>query len=363
MAGKFRYHVVYDEGFVNYVGSNVSTDKFFELEPQQVMEQGNRQTVTWELNDLPLTKKFIQAYKDKMYAVVFDENVRHHYNKWRMIADIYKGLTKVDVLRSREEMNNTIEYLNTEFRENIWFDIPRELKLNTEDIYDKREKNLNELHDLFETRMIEMDSKVDRNEFDMEHYGTLWDKLQSINLLVHYNERLGAEVDIEHLDTAEPEYFTSLKFDVPKRTCIPLQDEDYEHFTMVRPTGALTLDFGTVGKDLFTCSVTDDPELVYKGMISQQWELNPWVQYDWNSCTEEEWHTDQMNLYNAWLEENNIADYLDLSEAKYTPGRHQLGECISHNFKKPRNFIDEIINRTPRIVGFFITDENNNSIL
>ena len=34
------------------------------------------------------------------------------------------------------------------------------------------------------------------------------------------------------------------------------------------------LDFGTVGKDLLTCSVTDDIELVHKNMVSQQIELN-----------------------------------------------------------------------------------------
>lgn len=363
MADRYRYHVVYDEGWVNYTGSNVSTDKFFELEPQEVMEQGNRQTVTWELNDLPLTKKFIKAYKDKMYAIMWDEVVRHNFNRWRMIADIYKGLTTVDVMSSRIEMNNIIEWLNTDFRDQIWFDIPAELKLNTEDLFDKRDKNLNELHDIFETRMIEMDSKVARDEFNMDNYQILWEKLQSINLLVHYNERLGNEGSIEDIDTADPSYFTSLKFDVPQRTCIPLVGEDYKHFTGERPAGALTLDFGTVGKDLFTCSVTNDPELVYKGMISQQWELNPWVQYDWCSCTHEEWYTDQMALYDQFIQENNIGDHLDLSDPKYTPGRHQLGECISHNFKKPANFITEIIEKTPKIVAFFITDENNNSIL
>lgn len=360
---KYRYHVVYEPGFVNYTGSNVSTDFYWHLEPEKIMEVDQRQTVTWELNDLPLTKKFVETYKNKIHAIAYDQFVRRRKGSWRMVSDIYKGLTTTDVLNSRVEMNNIIEYLNTDFRENIWFDIPVELKLNETDIYDKREKNLNELHDIFETRMVEMESMNTRGEISQDIQNILWDKLQSINLLVHYNERLGVDQTIENLDSSDPSYFTSLKCDSPKRTETLLLPEDYEHFTMVRSSNALTLDFGTVGKDLFTCSVTDDEELIYKGMISQQWELNPGVQYDFTSCSHDEWHVDQMEIYNKWLVDKKIGDYLDLSDPKYTPGRHQLGECISHNFTCSADFIKEIIDTTPKIHAFFITDENNNSIL
>jgi hypothetical protein len=364
MANKYFYHVVYEPGFVNYAGSNTDETFYWELEPEKILEVPNRTTVTFELNDLPLTKKFIQAYKEKMYAVTYDQLVRGRKSSWRMIYDVYKGLTTKDVLASRTEMNCIIEWLNTDFQDKIWFTIPSELKLNEIDIHDKRENNLNELHDHFETRMVELESKVAKGEIEDESiHKILWDKLQSINLLVHYNERLGNEYNIEELDKQDPTYFTSLKFDVPERTEWKLQPEDYEHFTMVRSSNALTLDFGTVGKDLFTCSVTEDQELVYKNMISQQWELNPWVQYDFTACTKEEWETDQMLIYNKWLEENKIGDYLDLSDPKYTPGRHQLGECISHNFTCGKDFIDQVITDTPRIYGFFITDENNKSIL
>lgn len=360
---KYRYNVVYEPGFVNYTGSNVNEDFYWHLEPEKIMEVPNRQTVTWELNDLPLTQKFVQCYKNKIHSICYDQMVRRRKKSWRMIADIYKGLTKKDVMASREEMNNIIEFLNTDFQEHIWFTIPTELKLNTDDIYDKRDKNLNELHDHFETRMVELESKIQRGDIDEERAEQLWNKLQSINLLVHYNERLGQENNIDNLDSADPSYFTSLKCDSPSRTEWLLQPEDYEHFTMVRSSNALTLDFGTVGKDLFTCSVTNDQELVYKNMISQQWELNPGVQYDFTSCSESEWHEDQMSLYNKWLEEYKIGDYLDLSDPKYTPGRHQLGECISHNFTCSGDFIRDIIDVTPKIHAFFITDENNNSIL
>ena len=153
-----------------------------------------------------------------------------------------------------------------------------------------------------------------------------------------------------------------LVFDVPKEEDFLLEPDDYKYFTLARPKGALTLDFGTVGKDLFTCSVTDDIELVHKNMISQQFELNPWVQFDWFPCSEKEWD-DQMVLYNGWIEENNVADYLDLSQPKFNPGRHQLGHCISHDFSHPEEFVDKIISQTPKINSFFITDDDNQSIL
>lgn len=360
---KYRYHVVYEPGFVNYTGSNVNEDFYWHLEPEKIMEVDQRQTVTWELNDLPLTEKFVEVYKHKIHSIAFDQLVRKRKRSWRMISDIYKGLTTKDVLASRSEMNNIIEYLNTGLADQLWFSIPSELKLNIHDIYDKREKNLNELHDHFETRMVELESKMLHGEVDAHLHDILWEKLQSINLLVHYNERLGTENNIATMDSANPSYFTSLKCDVPDRTEHILLPEDYEHFTMVRSSNALTLDFGTVGKDLFTCSVTDDQELIYKGMISQQWELNPWVQYDFTSCTHDEWFGDQMEIYNKWLVDNKIGDYLDLANPKYTPGRHQLGECISHNFTCSGDFIDQIIDKTPKIHAFFITDEQNNSIL
>jgi hypothetical protein len=91
-------------------------------------------------------------------------------------------------------------------------------------------------------------------------------------------------------------------------------------------------------------------------MVSQQWELNPWVQYDWNECTEQEWE-DGKKLYWDWLKDNNVNEYYDLTHPKFTPGRHQLGKCISHNFTGPGDFVEQIINKTPKIKYFCITEE------
>ena len=352
-----RYHIVYEPGFVNYTGSNVGKDKFWLKDPTELLTQPNTNVVTWELNNLPLTLKFIDLYKERMTQVIRKHKLGYRDYNFNFIYDVYQSRNEKTILASRIEMNNIIDFLNN--YEHSWFTIPQELKLNEADIDDQRIKNLNELHDIFETEMEVLQSRLNEGSIEYEVSDLFWHKLQSINLIVHFNEKTFVQDDEADDRTT---YFTSLKFDVPKEEDFLLTPEDYKYFTLVRPEGSLTLDFGTVGKDLFTCSVTDDIELVHKDMVSQQFELNPWVQFDWFPCTEKEWD-DQMVLYNDWIEENNVADYLDLSQPKFNPGRHQLGHCISHDFSHPEEFVDAVISKTPKINSFFITDDDNQNIL
>jgi|TARA_R110001592_G_scaffold132997_3_gene347971 hypothetical protein len=352
-----KYHVVYEEGTVNYFGSNVSKHKFYNNDVDFLLNQPNTNIVTWELNDLELTKHFVDLHRQRMLSVI--EAGPHNYFEY--IYDVYRSLDEKSMLESRVEMNTIIDRINTNYNGYYWFTLPEELKLNTQDINDTRIKNLNELHDHFETRMAELNKQTSFSHEDRDRKEIVWNDLQAINLLVHFNERnVANDSNMANRQT----YFTSLKFEPPydtKQHAI-LVNEDYKDFTMVRGYGALTLDFGTVGKDLFTCSVTDDIELVHKNMVSQQTELNPWVQFDWFSCTEAEWQ-EQMELYNAWINENKVGDYLELANPMYTPGRHQLGECISHSFVHPEEFVQTIIKQTPKINSFFITDDNNKTIL
>ena len=66
---------------------------------------------------------------------------------------------------------------------------------------------------------------------------------------------------------------------------------------------------------------------------------------------------------NKWLEDNNVGDYINLSDPQYTPGRHILGECISHDINDPNDFIEQIINSTPKILATVLTDDENKTIL
>jgi hypothetical protein len=358
MSKKYYYHVVYGEGFVDYFGSNVDTEYYWNFTPNKLLNEEGTQVVSFELNDLPLTKKFVEAYKNKVWATTYDYKIRGNHKAFEMISDVYRSLTKDWILESRTEMNDTINLLNAHpVAKELGYSFPEELKLNDINLNDMRIPSLNRLHELFELHMEHLSEYILHNKMDPNTHDLLWNKLQSINLLVHYNEKLDQNIARpEDIETAPAAYFTSLKFSVNKKTEWLLEPEDYEHFTAVRPTGGLQLDFGTVGKDLWHCANTNDIELVKDKMVSQQWELNPWVQYDWNECTEAEWE-DGKKLYWDWVKDNNVADYYDITEPKFTPGRHQLGKCVSHNFTGPGDFVDQIISKTPSIKYFCITED------
>ena len=355
---KYYYHVVYGPGFVDYYGSNVTNEFYWHYTPNKLLNEQDTQVLTFELNDLPLTTKFIDAYKNKVWHATYDYKIRGNSGAFEMISDVYRGLTTDWVLESRTDMNKIINELNAHpSAQMLGYDFPVDLKLNDKDVTDMKIPSLNRLHELFETYMAHLSDYILHNKLDKNIHDYLWGKLQSVNLLVHYNEKLSLNIDKpENIETAPPAYFTSLKFSVNKKTEWLLTPDDYEHFTAVRPTGGLQLDFGTVGKDMWHCSNTDDVELVKQKMVSPQWELNPWVQFDWNECTKVEWE-DGKKKYWDWCKNNNVDDYYDLSEPRFTPGRHQLGECISHNFTGPADFVDQIIKETPRIKYFCITKE------
>ena len=52
-----------------------------------------------------------------------------------------------------------------------------------------------------------------------------------------------------------------------------------------------------------------------------------------------------------------------MSDPQYTPGRHILGECISHDINDPNDFIEQIISSTPKILATVLTDDENKTIL
>ena len=64
------------------------------------------------------------------------------------------------------------------------------LGYHTEDLNDMRIPSLNRLHELFEVHMEHLGEYILENKMEKATHELLWNKLQSINLLVHYNEKL-----------------------------------------------------------------------------------------------------------------------------------------------------------------------------
>lgn len=357
-----KFHVVYESGKIDYFGSNVDLWDFTCYKPSWLLSHPNIQVVTWQLNDLPLTLKWIETYKNKFNAIVSSRKTKNPF-KYKTVYDVYGHPTKERVLESYQVMNQKIDYINNhEVTKNR---ISEDLKLNETNLDIVEIDKLNRLHEDFETIMNDLTERRSKKliSIDENDWSNIWLALQSINLIVHYNEKFSPTSKIsDYLEKVEPFHFTALKWEEPPGTTVLLEDSDYKYFTLEETVDTLWLDFGTVGKDLFHCFCTNDVELIQNNMVSPQWELKPWVSYQWTERSKSDAEIFK-NQYVQWLNDNEAKKYLDITHPKYSPGRHPLGKCISHTFRDPADFINQIINKTPKIRCYILTDDYGNSIL
>ena len=367
-----RYHVIYKPGDVTYYTTNYSQAPVYEqvVDHEFMLNQPGSQVVTWELNDLPLTQKFMWNHKRTLQEYKTDTE-----SKLNIATDVYSNPIEDAILKSRTQMNIIIDKFNN--LEWGWFTIPESYKLDDVNINVVKIKELNALHDLFENNLPILSDKHQQGSLPEDvDYDEWYNNFQTINMMVHYNEKLFQYIDENNeacrqsLAKAHNHYFTSLKLNfkpskAPERYYnMEMLTEDYTYFTYQKPKGWLELDFGTVGKDLLSCSWTDDIELVQRNACSQQLYHHPWVAFGWIHFENDIHHRNNLDYqYNKWIEENEVAKYLDLNDAKYTPGRHMLGHCISHDFDNPKEFMDTIIKDTPKVYGVILTDDDNKSIL
>ena len=384
-----RYHVIYKKGiekpFYGTIWNDLpkhinNPDKLLKITTQSDNDWDYKNILTWQLNELPLTQKFIEVYKQiSSHSAQFerwggtknqnDERPpgyhwgvgRDDWFGYRMRLDIYKSNSVQGFLDSRTKMNELIDYL----------DIDPSLKLNDKDLYDIDIEVLNELHLIFEQELPKAHNRVSAKEITIKELQPIKNAWEAVNYIVHMNEKtqeFAENCPLERIDELLAEdyiYSTTLGVqyippgdEINKFREWDMVDEDYEHFTTGRNGQNLVLDFGTIGKDLYSCSLTNDVALAsQERLLSQQITYNPWASYDFTTTNKDK----TLDKYNKWIKDNN----LNYTEAKYTPGRHILSdELISHpNMKDPVTFYNNIIKRTPIIEGFVITDDNNKSIL
>ena len=324
------------------------------------MQHPGTKTITWKLNDLALTRKWIDTYKNKFNSLIATRKTKNPF-VYTTVIDLYTQPTEQLVLQSYRAMNSMIDVVNQS--PYIKNKINQRLKLNEDNLDQVEINKLNRLHEEFETIMSDITEHRAALGISSAEWKQLWLALQSINLIVHYNEKFTSGENIKnYIDKSEPFYFTALKWEEPPGSTVYLQPEDYADFTLEETPGTLWLDFGTVGKDLFHCFCTNDVELVQSNMVSAQWELKPWVSYHWTGRTSSDAKKFE-DEFNEWLTQINASDFLDCDDPKYTSGRHPLGECISHSFTDPQQFIDAIISTTPKIRCYFLTDDDGNNII
>ena len=385
-----RYHIIYKKGTVKpFYGTQWTkcptyindSNKLLEITTISDNDPDYKNIITWQLNDLPLTRKFIDFYKTinnhaKRFKPWGGEEIpgdlkppgfkigtgRQIWYSYRYRLELFKSNLVQDFLDSRVKMNELIDYLN----------IDPNLKLNTTSIFGEIDK-LNRLHEIFEKEVISSWRRFHRKEITKEQHNPINEAWEAVNYIVHMNEKTQALIpgqpdEIYNEILSETfQYATTLATEyIPPGELqrnfwnFPLHDEDYKHFTLKRTGQDLFLDYGTVGKDLVACYVTNDVELASEEeKLSQQITYNPWVMYEWQQ------NEIKLDEYNKWIKDNNIDKNVDLTQAKFTPGRHPLStECISHpHIKDPKSFYNEIIKITPILDGWCITDDNNQKVL
>lgn len=360
-----QFHVVYQAGEVNHFGSNIDTWDFTVYKPSWLAQHPGITVVTWQLNDLPLTRKWVEVFCNKMRQT-FELKKKKKPYVWRMIYDVYVNPTVHNVLQSRSLMNSTIDWLNQCAHTANRFST--DLMLDPTNLENTHIDRLNRLHELFETEMDRLTNLIESQTLIIEQseWNQLWMKLQTVNMIVHFNEKLNAapagQSIREFLQDQPSQYFTALKWEEPHNSFVGLEPSDYQHFTLCEPAGTLWLDFGTVGKDLYHCYCTNDHELIQQRMVSPQRELKPWVSYGWEQRSDQ--HAQEtLAAYEHWLNKHYYDSLLDVhNNPQYTPGRHPLGQCVSHDIQSPADFVNQIISKTAKIRCFYLTDDQGNSM-
>jgi len=323
-----KLHVIFGRKPVDYFSTNTQHINSIKLE----VENKNNRIISYTLNDLPLTKKFIEYWQiyrknivNKLNCARFSYNVNYYPNSLIRTAK-----------HAKEQMNLTINNLK-----NLGYEIDSSLYLHDNLSYENFVKNLNELHFIFEKESMKLNSL----DFEVENYQTIQIELEKINNLVHFlapGSRESFSISVRPVPSMCSNYYN-------------LQDEDYKDFVL--PVGGdLVCDFATIGKDLWNCSMSNDIDLVRKKEVKQQTILTDFIFLTFQKTYSQD-HTNQIAEHYRWCEDNCVDQYIDYKLPKYLPGRHVLGK-IDEPIYTGYNFYDKIISKTPAFIGYYLTYDN-----
>lgn len=300
---------------------NVITTPWTDI--SSVIDCDNYFVLSYKLNDLPLTQKWIEQH---FY-------IQRYYHTRCYDTNMYVGNTS-DILQRKKELNNLL----------IKLDIKEEYCL-TENL-DPEHHLLNQLHYIFEKEVV----KHKRGSQFRNWY-------EELNAAIH---------NIENLGNDNAAYFVIRTVIQPKniRTYKPqwkiwpqLTLEDYKDFTTPQG-GDLCLDFSTIGKDLFAAVITNDIELVKNKGLSQQTNFTD----NTACCWENYFIEDADKKYYEWCDNNNVSDYYDISSPLYNPGRHILGKNVQ-DINTYHSFSKIIYNKYSKFVGRYISTDNYKEII
>lgn len=277
---------------------------------------------------------------DTMYAKIWleqwnktrwDENVR------RIDYNVYETITDEQLSECQHLMLDTLNEINSNYSQ---YQVPADLFIRI-DKTDKQWDTLNRIHEYYEDTSAANDPK--------DH--DLYVLLERVNFLVHRME--GAGIPREHAARL------TVVRSVGSQQHYTLKDDDYEHFEEIRP-GYLYVDYATVGKDFYTCYLSDDVSIIRDKKVSPQLYITPSISYyesNVSMMSDEEYSQRKQDMRLdaiKWLEDNNLTDVdnVDLPNRAY--GRLRL--ATPEKTTTWDEFTEEILSTHPYFYGVYIIE-------
>lgn len=318
---------------IDFFGNNSQST----LDIRKEIDNKENLIISYTLNDLPLTKKFIECYQlyrnSKKKLITKNETLDSYDYNWYIPVD------QNTIVLAKQEMNKVIDELNS-----YGYGIDHRLYLDYETSLPEFEK-LNDLHYIFEReRTVLLD------HLDKIRETHLFEK---INQLVHFIEKANTvnHQNKQHMLVVRPHH--RISYD---QLYTKLIDSDYEFFREPE-SGDLVCDFSTIGKDLWACASTNDLNLIKNNSVRQQEYLTDYVAIIFKNSINRSLTVFKNNFYD-WCSANSVDNYFNYQLSKYNPGRHILGK-IDSPIKTADDFYENVFSKTPKFLGSFITDDNN----
>jgi len=320
---------------------------------QDVENSTNQRFVKYDnLLDVDTDNVFNFKYKLRENPTVekWINHVEFNWGFWRAQDNIklfnynnYQSPSWQLIRQARIEMNDLID----EVKENNWFEVDENLKLDIDDKQNPQLDKLNELHFIFEDNLIEYNKTHEKDVV----ITPLFRALESMNNLVHICEKWDGNEN--------PTVFNVFRMiEHAELQKLSMEDSDYNRMEVYN-FGHIEIDFGTIGKDLGTCYHTNDVELVKRQEIKQQEWIRPFLAQKFQMpkiCKplEIDWKN---GPYYDWCEENKVQDYgYDYTEPKYNLGRVILGDWIASDEYDVAG-VQQILSDFPTFEDIRITDE------
>lgn len=294
-----------------------------------------KRIATWQLNDHTLTKKFIDLFLRRQRAFL-DNN-----QSWYLNYNYYLPRNRENIAQAKREMNETIKWLATNVADIQLLDLKN--LLNVDNLEDIELDKLNALHFMFEHNLPILEALGRPRKQIL--------KVEKINSLVHFLEFGLSDNNFMNLV-----FRPNAHHDVPD---IELAPEDYSSFEINRP-GTLQLDFATVGKDLIAAWTTNDQDLVRNQEVKPQRFCTTTVGVEFAhdiTVLRPEQRRGIPPKLREWIEENNLAEFIDLDNPMYCIGRHPLGVPVDPEMYST-DFWQQLLRTSPYVNRVYLSDDH-----